>query len=179
MSRFIDELSKVWCDNILIVCIGISNVTGDSLGPLVGDILTKDKKFTVPVLGTTSFNIGASKIDSVRKFIEYRYRDYYVLCIDATVSDIYSVGTHVFRHTPLSPGKGLQKNLGVLGHGCIKGIVLHAEDLTNISNLKDQLYKVDKSFVNRLAQRISRDIKKVYFTYKSNLNSKVVKGGNI
>lgn len=172
MSRFTEQLSKIWCDNIVIVCIGVSTIIGDSLGPLVGDILTKDKDFAVPVLGTTSFNIGASKIDSIRKLIEYKYKDYYVLCIDATVSDIYSVGTHVFRDTPLNPGEGLQKNLGNLGHGCIKGIVLHKEDLTNVSDLKDELYKVDKNFINRLAQRIVRDIKEVYFAYKGNLGSK-------
>lgn len=49
MSRFTEQLSKIWCDNIVIVCIGVSTIIGDSLGPLVGDILTKDKDFAVPV----------------------------------------------------------------------------------------------------------------------------------
>lgn len=165
MSRFKKGLESIWCDKILIVCIGNSSITGDSLGPLVGTKLKEDKEFCVPVIGTLESNIGASKLDYVRKLIELKYSDYYVIGIDATISDIYSAGTHHFRNLPMNPGAGLYKNLGLVGNGSIKGIVLESEDLSNVTKLKQNLVQVDQGLIDRMATRIVRDIKSVYLKY--------------
>ena len=57
-------------NNILFLCIGDSNIIGDSLGPLIGYFIKKNKSsikrnINIEVIGTMEIPIGYKKINNI------------------------------------------------------------------------------------------------------------------
>ena len=66
-------------EEILILCIGDSKLIGDSLGPLIGSFLERNKSDignNVKVLGTLEKPIGYNDLIEIAKHINYN-KEYY------------------------------------------------------------------------------------------------------
>ncbi|HBE80334.1 MAG TPA: spore protease YyaC [Firmicutes bacterium] len=104
---------------VKIICIGTDRLTGDSLGPLVGNLL---QKASIDVMGTLKNPVTAIDIEKVLEE-NNGFKDYCVLAIDACLGRSENVGEVKLREGSFSPGSGVGKDLPPVGDFNIIGIV--------------------------------------------------------
>ena len=83
-------------EEILILCIGDSKLIGDSLGPLIGSFLERNKSDignNVKVLGTLEKPIGYNDLIEIAKHINYN-KEYYttIITIDSALGSNQNTG---------------------------------------------------------------------------------------
>lgn len=107
----------------VIVCIGTPRITGDSIGPCVGDIL-KQNNVNAFVYGTSRRPITALNLHLYRKMLErYHSRDI-IVTVDATMGSVSDIGKIKISEDGLRPAGAFRKNskkLGDIGIMCIVG----------------------------------------------------------
>jgi putative sporulation protein YyaC len=110
---------------IVFVCIGTDRSTGDSLGPLVGTLLT-EKKTSISsfyVYGTLAEPIHAMNLTERLAEIERLHINPFIIGIDACLGKVRSVGIVQIGEGPVKPGAGVNKDLPAVGNAHITGIV--------------------------------------------------------
>jgi putative sporulation protein YyaC len=114
MTVFPEDMNK---ENTIFVCIGTDRSTGDSLGPLVGTELEKNK---FKVFGTVDEPVHAMNLQvTLNNLPEHKY----IVAVDASLGQEKSVKkTMVFKGS-ISPGAGVGKSLPRVGHYSISPIV--------------------------------------------------------
>lgn len=142
----------------VIVCIGTDKCIGDSLGPLVGSLLKRDK-IPVTVYGTLSDPIHALNIDRKIKYIKMRHPFSFIIAIDACIGNKKEVGRIYVREGPVFPGKGVGKEIKSIGDVSLVGMVDSTEN-----DLKTSLYNIRLGFVMDIAEKIVGSIKMAYET---------------
>jgi putative sporulation protein YyaC len=132
-----ENLSKRFKHNTIIVCIGTDRCIGDALGPLVGTFLTK-ANFIYPVYGTLKNPIHAVNLNEEITKINNIHRNSNIIAIDACLGDKKYIGSIQIRHSPISPGRGVGKNLPSVGDISIVGIVdkFSIDDFFPIHNIR-------------------------------------------
>lgn len=111
-------------NNIIILCIGTDRSTGDCLGPLVGEKLSKlIKKSYIHVLGTLKEPIHAKNLEPTINNIYSSFNKPLIIAVDASLGKIENVGKINLIKGPLYPGAGVNKNLTPVGDISITGIV--------------------------------------------------------
>jgi putative sporulation protein YyaC len=138
---------------IVVMCIGTDRSTGDSLGPLVGDMLSKWKLPGIHVLGTLEEPVHAKNLEEVMFKTAYQHPCAYMLAIDASLGILEHVGSISVGRGPIKPGAGLKKNLPPVGDMHITGIV-------NTGGFMDflVLQSTRLSLVMRMADIIARGV---------------------
>ena len=106
---------------IVWVCVGTDRVTGDSLGPFVGTMLTEAG--APNVYGTLDHPVHALNLTETLKHIEEAHPDAYIVGIDACLGKEESVGSMELRDGALEPGAGIGKTLPSVGDYSIIGVV--------------------------------------------------------
>jgi putative sporulation protein YyaC len=139
------EIKDCLPDNTVFVCIGTDKCIGDTLGPLVGTLLT-EKNCKYPVYGTLDKPIHALNIDEKLEDIFTKHPDAYFIGIDACLGDECDIGDIRFRDYPIRPGKGVGKDLPTIGQKSIIAIVDSSENSELFFTRSIRL-----SFVRRLA----------------------------
>ncbi|MCR8939796.1 spore protease YyaC [Brevibacillus laterosporus] len=139
---------------VLFVCIGTDRSTGDALGPLIG---TKLSKRGYEVLGTLEEPVHALNIKGTLNLINTQYPDHFVIAIDAALGQISSIRKIKVVEGPLKPGQGVGKELPVIGHAHIHGIV-------NVSGFMEYhiLQNTRLSVVMSMADQITKAIVKSF-----------------
>lgn len=107
----------------LILCIGSDRSTGDALGPLVGEYLSKLQLPRVLVWGTLADPVHALNLDSYLKQLRDRDNQPLIIAVDASLGKPGSIGTIEVGEGPLYPGAGVHKKLPPVGHLYLSGIV--------------------------------------------------------
>ena len=108
---------------IAVMCIGTDRSTGDSLGPLVGDMLNKWKLPGVHIFGTLDEPVHAKNLEDVMTDVSCHLPYAFMLAIDASLGILEHVGCIAVGHGPLKPGAGLKKELPPVGDMHITGVV--------------------------------------------------------
>lgn len=122
LKSFIEEILCVSeKKNVLFLCIGSDRSTGDSLGPLVGHALEKEK--CGRVLGTLSAPVHAMNLEKTMDYIKAACSDSIVIAIDASVGQPSHVGYITLGKGSIKPGLGVSKDLAEVGDIFITGIV--------------------------------------------------------
>lgn len=110
--------------DIVILCVGTDRSTGDCLGPLVGDKLTKLRTLnSANVLGTLSCPVHAKNIEETTNKIYADFNNPFIIAIDASLGKNENVGKINLYDGPIFPGSGVNKNLKPVGDISITGIV--------------------------------------------------------
>ena len=118
---------------IVVLCIGTDRSTGDCLGPLVGDKLSKKYMLQrVNVLGTLNDPVHAKNIELNIKNIYKEFKAPIVIAVDASLGKSENIGKINLFSGPLYPGSGVNKNIMPVGDISITGIV-------NISGLMEYI----------------------------------------
>lgn len=134
LSRYI---SQFFNDRTLIVCIGTDKCIGDCLGPLVGTMLVKSS-FTYPVIGTLENPAHAVNLESVINSIKQRYKNPFIIAVDACLGHSEFIGDIQVKLGPVHPGKGVGKALPHVGDISIIGVVdsMEASDMFSIRSIR-------------------------------------------
>lgn len=106
----------------IVVCIGTDLTIGDSLGPIVGTMLT-ERKLNAFIYGTLTTPITAKDVVSMRRFLTCAHPMSRILVIDAAIGKKEDLGYIKTCHAPIKPGLGADKNLPEIGNVNIIGIV--------------------------------------------------------
>ena len=123
IGRFIYDWIPIDAPEIIIICIGSDRSTGDSLGPIVGSLLTKRKQSRFIIYGTLENPIHAlNLIDQLDK-IKLRHENSFIIAVDACLGRSQSVGNINASIGALKPGLAMEKDLPEVGHLNLTGIV--------------------------------------------------------
>lgn len=106
----------------VILCIGSDRVTGDCLGPLVGQMLTEQNARAF-VYGTLDRPITALNLRDAVKHIRDAHGDRKVLAIDSSVGKMCDVGKIRIAFGSIAPGSADGKKLPKVGDVSITATV--------------------------------------------------------
>lgn len=134
LSKYI---SKFLNHNTIVVCIGTDKCIGDCLGPLVGTFLKKSN-FPYPVVGTLDEPAHAVNLDSIIKHIDAKYKNPFIIAVDACLGHSDYIGDIQIKSGPVRPGKGVGKALPYIGDISIIGVVdsVDASDIFSIRTIR-------------------------------------------
>jgi len=105
---------------LTVVCVGTDRSTGDSLGPLVGTLLSRGS-FKGKILGDLEEPVHAENLDQAAARL--CDRDGLVVGVDACLGTRQEVGKVMVRPGPLRPGLGVKTKLSPIGDLYVAGVV--------------------------------------------------------
>jgi len=148
--------------SVIAMCIGTDRSTGDSLGPLVGDMLVKFKMSGVHVYGTLDNPVHARNLEETLTNARILHPDAFLVAVDASLGILDHVGCISVGRGPIKPGAGLKKELPPVGDMHITGIV-------NTGGFMDflVLQSTRLSVVMRMADVIARSLHMAINEYSS------------
>jgi putative sporulation protein YyaC len=151
LSNFLPATSSI--QPIVFVCIGTDRSTGDSLGPLIGTLLSEKNIAPFHVYGTLDDPIHALNLEERLTEIHTLHENPFIVGIDACLGRMKSVGIIQLGDGPVKPGSGVKKELPPVGNIHITGIV-------NISGFMEflVLQNTRLSLVLNMAKTISKGI---------------------
>ncbi len=137
----------------VIVCIGSTGVVGDSLGPMVGDLLRD--KYAVPayVYGGFRAPVNGVNFSEYAEHIALFHRGATVIAVDACVGNSEDIGKIKFTPHGIKAGGALDKNLAPLGDFGVLGVVAARSD-DNLGALIDASYSLVESLSEKIAYKI-------------------------
>lgn len=141
---------------IVVLCIGTDRVSGDSLGPLVGTLLTEECRYA-KVYGTLKEPVHAQNLSETIDLVERKHPEAFVIAVDACLGKAANVEKIVFLNKPLKPGMGVNKDLPEVGNVNIQGIVNVGGFLPQlvIQNTRmNTIYNMSRIIAATLAQTI-------------------------
>ena len=104
------EIVKDKYDKFIFLCIGTREITGDAIGPTVGDILTdKLKKDNIIILGNKYKELNYININNELKQELKKYKLPYIITIDSALSDNEYTEQIIINKKYLEIGKALNK----------------------------------------------------------------------
>ena len=133
-------------NNILFLCVGDSNIIGDSLGPLIGSFIKNNKNMIFPkkkieVIGTMNKPIGYNSLDGyINKNNEIKGNNTFIIIIDSALGSRKHIGKIIVDKSSLYAGNGINEGKILKGDILIRGIVgknyndniLNSRELKNI-----------------------------------------------
>ena len=99
----------------VFVCIGTDAVTGDSLGPLTGTVLSEKLRGKTYVLGTLDRPLTALDVNIASEFVKKVYPYGAIVAVDAALGRKEEVGSVLVSDSPVKPGLGVKKELNEIG----------------------------------------------------------------
>lgn len=117
---------------IVFLCIGTDRITGDCLGPWVGQLLSPHIPSDFFVYGTLSFPVHALNLVDTWNYIQHHHPKGLIIAVDASLGQKKHLGYVTIANGALYPGAAIHKQLPSVGHIHITGIV-------NVSGVLEQL----------------------------------------
>lgn len=136
----------------VVLCVGTVNVTGDSIGPKVGDELIA-KGVDAYVYGKSARPVNGINYENYVDFIKKRHPDSIVIAVDACLGKKDDVGRIKYALAGLRAGAALQKNMTSFGDVSVLCVVAEKSD----DNLMS-LIRADKALVRSMAQKCAEKI---------------------
>lgn len=133
----------------VVLCIGSDRVTGDCLGPIVGQMLM-ERNANAFVYGTLERPVTALNLKSAIKHIKSVHADKKILAVDSSVGKSCDVGKIRIAHGALAPGSADGKNLPKVGDVSVTATVT---DLS-VTPLSAVRLGIVYSLADRIATRI-------------------------
>lgn len=117
---------------LVFLCIGSDRATGDCLGPILGDRLSKLSLNRYQVYGTLENPVHAKNLSDTIEYIYKKYSNPFIVAVDSSLGQASHVGYVTLGKGTLKPGAGVDKELPAVGDLFITGIV-------NFSGMFDQM----------------------------------------
>lgn len=151
-------------EEILILCIGDSKLIGDSLGPLIGSFLERNKidvGNNVRVLGTLEKPIGYNDLIEIAEHINYN-KEYYttIITIDSALGSNQNIGKILIDNTTLCAGSGVNRGEKLIGDISIRGIV--GQNYDDVKQNIQELENVSTDLVENMACKIIFTLSKLF-----------------
>lgn len=158
-------------ENILFVCIGNGKIIGDSLGPLIGTVLEKNKRLIqnnvkIDVIGTFENPILYYNVEEFIKNIDSQ--DYSeIVIIDSALGSKENIGKVMITPAEILIGVGVNRGRMVKGDIILKGVVginynnisrnlmeLESVEAKQVENIADKMLDIIYSIIFRKTERI-------------------------
>ena len=136
--------------DIVILCIGSSQIVGDSVGPMVGDYLVS-MGVKAYVYGTMAHPVNAKNLETYVSMVNSYHRNSIMVVVDATVGDKRDVGEVKINSDGVKPGGAINRNLPRIGDIGVLGVVAKRS-----KSLITALMNVDIKVVESIALKIGR-----------------------
>ena len=91
LKKCIGQIDRPWKE-IIILCIGSDRITGDSLGPLIGQQLSRHRWKNIHIYGTLDTPVHALNLESVLADIKKRHPSALILAVDASLGSQKHIG---------------------------------------------------------------------------------------
>lgn len=152
-KRFVvnkEELTKHLVKHItkdtIVVCVGTKKVWWDKLSPMIGTILEKNN-FPLEVIGTMKDNVHALNLEEKIASMDKSKR---IIAIDSAVGERRDVGIIEVGNIPLTPGSGVDKDLGSIGDCSIIGVTIEKRRAT-LGNFREFGTKEEECMIKDMA----------------------------
>ncbi|MCH5154025.1 MAG: spore protease YyaC [Clostridiales bacterium] len=133
----------------VVLCIGSDRVTGDCLGPMVGQMLV-EKNANAFVYGTLARPVTALNLHEAVKHIQDTHSDKKVLAIDSSVGRFCDIGKIRIAFGSIAPGSADGKKLPKVGDVSITATVTDPKKTPLSAVRLGTVY----ALANRIASRI-------------------------
>lgn len=137
----------------VVLCVGTPKVSGDSLGPRVGDLLKNFYNVPAYVYGTTECPVTGLNFRSFSEHIRIFHPKSAIIAVDACLGKKEEVGKIKYGLQGLRAGTALKKELGKVGDVTFLGIVAESgkDNFRALSGVKNEA-------VGDLAEKIAAKI---------------------
>lgn len=135
----------------VILCIGSDRVTGDSLGPIVGQMLI-ERNVDAFVYGTLSRPVTALNLKENMRHIQTAHSDKKVLAIDSSVGRLADVGKIRIAFGAIAPGSADGKNLPKVGDVSITATVTDLNKTPLSAVRLGVVYSLARNIVDSIAK---------------------------
>lgn len=152
-------------ENILFVCIGNGKIIGDSLGPLIGTVLEKNKRLIqnnvkIDVIGTFENPILYYNVEEfIKKIDSQDYSE--IVIIDSALGSKENIGKVMITPAEILIGVGVNRGRMVKGDIILKGVV--GINYNNISRNLIELESVEAKQVEKIASKMLDIIYSIIF----------------
>lgn len=152
LKKCVQHHGGSWSE-IVFLCIGSDRMTGDCLGPYIGQQLSSHTLNGIYVYGTLFNPVHALNLRQISNHIKCTHPNALIIAIDASLGEKKRLGYVAIGNGSLYPGSGVRKELPPVGDIYITGIV-------NIGGILEQLtlQTTRLSFVISLADTIAKGI---------------------
>jgi putative sporulation protein YyaC len=154
LKRSIDKFNK-----INVICIGTDLVTGDSLGPRVGSILSQDVYPGISVFGTMSNPIHGTNILELIDEWDKENPDTLTIAIDACLGRSTSLGKIQVYEGGIFPGAGMGRCSRPVGDIAVAAIVTYYG--FSIVETHALVNNIPLSFIEQMTSVISTGMLKI------------------
>ena len=147
------RLAEILAEDPVFVCIGSDRITGDCLGPIVGEQLVK--RYNVPfyVYGTLDYPVNGKNLSAAIEFLKNIHGTSKVVAIDASLGSYEDIGMIKFGKGSIQAGGAIRKDHHEVGDYYITGVVNSGSFADNT-----RLFSTRLSIVNRMAEIIAAAI---------------------
>ncbi|WP_203363991.1 spore protease YyaC [Bacillus sp. REN10] len=108
---------------IVFAFIGTDRSTGDSLGPLIGTLLSEKLLPSFHVYGTLEHPVHAVNLSDKLSLIHEQHQQPFIIGADACLGTVKTIGNIQLGNGPVKPGAGVKKELPAVGDIHITGTV--------------------------------------------------------
>ena len=157
ISQDLKRVTKNNPQDYVFLCIGVSKVVSDGLGPKVGSLLKKSHAELL-VYGTEDFNVNASNLSRAIEFIRKVHPDKKLVVVDSAVGDATEVGCVQILTQGIAPGAATNKTLPKVGDLSLIGVVSMRGAKNFYQSDPDRVALVDK-----LASVLAESVEKTFF----------------
>lgn len=127
------KLNKFHLSSPIILCIGTDKVTGDALGPMVGQLLTQNYDLPAYVYGTLSRPITALNLETTVGFLKLKHPSNKIIAIDSSIGQKCDIGEIKVLPCGIFPGAADNKKLPFIGdYGVTATVATNSADLFNV-----------------------------------------------
>ena len=140
--------------SLVFLCVGTDKVTGDCLGPLCGQLLTK--KYNIPcyVYGNLNFPVHAKNLEEVNGFIKKNHPGCKIVAIDSSLGSSANIGLIHFGKGQIKTGAAMREEYISVGDYYITAVVNSGSQVDN-SNLFSTRLKIVDEIANCIASAIA------------------------
>lgn len=140
----------------VILCIGTTNVSGDSLGPCVGDRLIDEYNIDAYVYGRSNKPVNGINYSEYVAHIKTHHKDSLIIAVDACLGGFKDIGRIKYIMRGLKAGAALNKTLDKIGDIGILGVVGESG-----KNNLDALMTVPIEDIKALSEKVAKKVYKI------------------
>lgn len=135
----------------VVLCIGSDRVTGDCLGPIVGQLLV-ERKANAFVYGTLARPVTALNLVDAVEHIRARHPEKKVLAVDSSVGRFDDIGKIRVAFGSIAPGSADGKKLPKVGDVSITATVTDPQKTPLSAVRLGTVYDLAKLIADRIAE---------------------------
>lgn len=107
----------------VILCVGSDKILGDSVGPLVGDLLKYRFKLKCFVYGRPDASVNGKNLTEYTKFIAAAHPESPVIAVDACLSESHSTGDVHIKCGGINPKRAVTRAANPVGDVGVLGVI--------------------------------------------------------